>query len=294
MLFGTCSLTASVTQGPNFLGGSGNPQTFLVNPAPRGYWLVGSDGGIFSFGAASFHGSMGGISLQRPVVGITPTASRNGYWLVASDGGIFAFGDSGFYGSIPGVGLHPAGSGLPNSLNAPIVGMVPTRTGRGYFMVASDGGVFAFGDARFEGSCPGIGGCSGAAVAVMPDQSGNGYWLVTANGGVFAFGDAPFYGGPPPSSVAAVDAVATPDGHGYWILYANGGVSAFGDAAPLGAPLGYVNSFNPAAAIFPTADGRGYWVAAARGDVFTYGDAPFLGSMSATGLNGKIIAAYGF
>ncbi len=294
VLFGTCSLTASVTQGPNFLGGSGNPQTFLVNPAPRGYWLVGSDGGIFSFGAASFHGSMGGISLQRPVVGITPTASRNGYWLVASDGGIFAFGDSGFYGSIPGVGLHPAGSGLPNSLNAPIVGMVPTRTGRGYFMVASDGGVFAFGDARFEGSCPGIGGCSGAAVAVMPDQSGNGYWLVTANGGVFAFGDAPFYGGPPPSSVAAVDAVATPDGHGYWILYANGGVSAFGDAAPLGAPLGYVNSFNPAAAIFPTADGRGYWVAAARGDVFTYGDAPFLGSMSATGLNGKIIAAYGF
>ena len=292
--FGTCSLTASVTQGAHYLGGAGSPQTFLVNPAPRGYWLVGSDGGIFSFGAASFHGSMGGISLQRPVVGITPTASRNGYWLVASDGGIFSFGDSGFYGSIPGLGLHPAGSRLPNSLDAPIVGMVPTRTGHGYFMVASDGGVFAFGDARFEGSCPGIGGCSGAAVSVMPDQSGNGYWLVTANGGVFAFGDAPFYGGPPPSSVPAVDAVATPDGHGYWILYANGGVSAFGDAGPLGAPLGYVNSFNPAAAIFPTADGRGYWVAAARGDVFTYGDAPFLGSMSATGLNGQIIAAFGF
>jgi len=111
---------------------------------------------------------------------------------------------------------------------------------------------------------------------------------------VFAFGDAPYYGGPPPSSVPVVDAVATPDGHGYWILYASGGVSAFGDAAPLGAPLGYVNSFNPAAAIFPTADGRGYWVAAARGDVFTYGDAPFLGSMSATGLNGQIIAAFGF
>ena len=117
-------------------------------------------------------------------------STRDGYWLVASDGGIFSFGDSAFYGSIPGLGLHPAGSGLPNSLNAPIVGMVPTITGRGYFMVASDGGVFAFGDARFEGSCPGIGGCSGAAVAVMPDHSGNGYWLVTATGGVYAFGDA--------------------------------------------------------------------------------------------------------
>ena len=262
--FGTCSLTAGVTQGAHYLGEAGSPQTFLVNPAPRGYWLVGSDGGIFSFGAASFHGSMGGISLQRPVVGITPTASRNGYWLVASDGGIFSFGDSGFYGSIPGLGLHPAGSGLPNSLDAPIVGMVPTRTGHGYFMVASDGGVFAFGDARFEGSCPGIGGCSGAAVAVMPDQSGNGYWLVTANGGVFAFGDAPFYGGPPPSSVAVVDAVATPDGHGYWILYANGGVSAFGDAAPLGAPARVRQLVQPRRRHLP--HGRWPWLLGRRGE----------------------------
>ena len=294
VLFGTCSLTASVAQGSNYSGVTGNPQTFNVNPALRGYWLVGSDGGIFSFGAAGFHGSMGGISLQRPVVGITPTASRAGYWLVASDGGIFSFGDSGFYGSIPGVGLHPAGSGLPNSLDAPIVGMVPTATGHGYFMVASDGGVFAFGDARFEGSCPGIGGCSGAAVAVMPDHSGNGYWLVTTTGGVYAFGDAPFFGGPAAASVHVVDAVATPDGRGYWILYANGAVLGYGDADAMGAPLGYVNSFNPATAIFPTADGHGYWVAAARGDVFSFGDAPYLGSMSSTSLNGEIIAGYGF
>jgi hypothetical protein len=294
VLFGTCSLTASVAQGSNYSGVTGNPQTFNVNPALRGYWLVGSDGGIFSFGAAGFHGSMGGISLQRPVVGITPTASRAGYWLVASDGGIFSFGDSGFYGSIPGVGLHPAGSGLPNSLDAPIVGMVPTATGHGYFMVASDGGVFAFGDARFEGSCPGIGGCSGAAVAVMPDHSGNGYWLVTTTGGVYAFGDAPFFGGPAAASVHVVDAVATPDGRGYWILYANGAVLGYGDAGAMGAPLGYVNSFNPATAIFPTADGHGYWVAAARGDVFSFGDAPYLGSMSSTSLNGEIIAGYGF
>ena len=111
------------------------------------------------------------IHLQRPVVGITPTASRGGYWLVASDGGIFAFGNAGYYGSIPGSGLSPAGSGLPHSLNAPIVGMVPSSDGGGYFMVASDGGVFAFGDARFEGSCPGIGGCRGAAVAVVPDAT---------------------------------------------------------------------------------------------------------------------------
>jgi hypothetical protein len=227
-------------------------------------------------------------------VGITPTEDRNGYWLVASDGGIFSFGDSGFFGSIPGLGLHPADSHLPGSLDAPIVGMVPTSTGRGYFMVASDGGVFAFGDGRFEGSCPGIGGCDGPAVAVMPDNTGNGYWLVTAAGAVYSFGDAPFYGAPPTQSVAAVDAVSTPDGRGYWVLYANGAVFGFGDAKSAGAPIGYVNTYNPATAIFPTADGHGYWVAAARGDVFSYGDALYRGSMSATGLNGEIIAGFGF
>ncbi|HEX4162141.1 MAG TPA: Ig-like domain-containing protein, partial [Acidimicrobiales bacterium] len=162
--------------GNGVFSGSSATTTLVVNSPPppptHGYWLVGSDGGIFTFGSAQFYGSTGSLHLQRPVVGIVPTTDRGGYWLDASDGGIFAFGDAGFYGSIPGLGLHPAGSGSPNSLNAPIVGMVPSSDGRGYFMVASDGGVFAFGDARFAGSCPGIGGCNGAAVAVMPDASG--------------------------------------------------------------------------------------------------------------------------
>ena len=91
---------------------------------------------------------------------------------------------------IPGLGLNPTGSGLPNSLNAPIVGMVPSADGGGYFMVTSDGGVFAFGDAHFAGSCPGIGGCSGLAAAVMPDASGNGYWPHHSTGNIYAFGDA--------------------------------------------------------------------------------------------------------
>ncbi len=39
-------------------------------PSPHGYWLVGTDGGIFSFGSAQFYGSTGSLHLQRPVVGI--------------------------------------------------------------------------------------------------------------------------------------------------------------------------------------------------------------------------------
>ena len=263
-------------------------------PPPHGYWLVGSDGGIFTFGSAQFYGSTGNLRLQRPVVGITPTRDRGGYWLVASDGGIFSFGDSGFYGSIPGVGLHPAGSGLPNSLRAPIVGMVPSSDGGGYFMVASDGGVFAFGDAKFAGSCPGIGGCAGSAVAVMPDASGNGYWLVTSSGAVYAFGDAPYYGAPGAQSVPVTSAVRTPDGRGYWILFANGAIASYGDAANYSAPVGALGGLNPATAIFATADGDGYWVASASGGVYPYGDAPNDGSMAGTRLNGPVIAGTGW
>ena len=92
------------------------PPPVVTSPTTtnHGYWLVGSDGGIFTFGNAQFYGSTGNLSLQRPVVGITPTADDGGYWLVASDGGIFSFGNAGFYGSIPGLGLAPAGSGLPH------------------------------------------------------------------------------------------------------------------------------------------------------------------------------------
>src|SRR5258707_875915 len=80
--------------------------------------------------------------------------------------------------------------GAPNSaLNAPIVGIAPTRTGRGYWLVASDGGIFSFGNARFYGS-------TGATVlystiaGMATTPGGRGYWLASGDGRVFPFGDA--------------------------------------------------------------------------------------------------------
>lgn len=37
----------------------------------QGYWLVGADGGIFTYGNSRFHGSTGHIRLNQPVVGMT-------------------------------------------------------------------------------------------------------------------------------------------------------------------------------------------------------------------------------
>jgi hypothetical protein len=36
----------------------------------RGYWMVGSDGGVFSFGDAPFFGSLGGKGAHIKVIGI--------------------------------------------------------------------------------------------------------------------------------------------------------------------------------------------------------------------------------
>jgi hypothetical protein len=103
-------------------------------PTGNGYWLVASDGGIFAFGDATYHGSTGATRLNQPVVGMAPTPTGNGYWLVASDGGIFAFGDATYHGSGAAPGRHQR-----------MVGMAATPTGNGYWLVAS-------GECAFSGS----------------------------------------------------------------------------------------------------------------------------------------------
>ena len=70
--------------------------------------MVASDGGVFSFGDATFYGSTGAIHLNQPIVGMAPTASGHGYWFVAADGGVFAFGDAGFFGSAGAMTLDRA------------------------------------------------------------------------------------------------------------------------------------------------------------------------------------------
>ena len=138
----------------------------------NGYWLVASDGGIFAFGDAQFHGSTGNIRLNQPVTGMAVTPDGSGYWLVASDGGVFAY-NAPFYGSTGS--LH---------LNQPIEAILPTADGQGYWMVASDGGIFAFGDAEFHGS---LGGQTLTAPIAGMIPNGNGYTLIGQDGQLYPF-----------------------------------------------------------------------------------------------------------
>jgi ribosomal protein L24E len=71
--------------------------------------------------------------------------------------------------------------------------MAATPDGQGYWLVASDGGIFAFGDASFYGST-GAMTLNQPIVGMRGTRDGNGYWLVARDGGIFTFGDASFYG----------------------------------------------------------------------------------------------------
>jgi hypothetical protein len=201
------------------------PNTPVVGVATDpngGVWEVASDGGVFALAGAPFFGSLGGIPLNAPVVGMASTPDGGGYWLVAGDGGVFAFGDAAYYGSM---------GGMP--LNAPVVGMAAPDAG-GYWLVASDGGIFSFGDAAFHGS---MGGTHlNAPVMTMAAPDAGGYWLTAYDGGVFALGDAPFEGSAGALNLSApIFAMAgTSTGMGYWLLGGDGGVFAYGDALFVG------------------------------------------------------------
>jgi hypothetical protein len=264
-----------------FYGSAGLPAPPTPPPAAApnsSYWMVASDGGIFSFGNAAFYGSTGGTPLNRPVVGMAPTASKGGYWLVASDGGIFAFGDAGFHGSEGG-----------KPLNAPIVGMAASAGGGGYWLVASDGGVFSFGDAGFFGS---MGGqrLNAPIVGMAATRDGRGYWLVASDGGIFSFGDAAFHGsmGGVRLNRPIVGLAATPDALGYWLVASDGGIFSFGDAGFLGS-TGGIRLVRPAVGMAPTPDGRGYWIAASDGGIFSFGDTNFSGSEGGVALNRPVV-----
>jgi N-acetylmuramoyl-L-alanine amidase len=243
--FGTTAVGANAVSRPN---------APIVGMAPtpngRGYWMVGSDGGIFSFGDANFYGSEGRTHLNKPVVGMAATPDGGGYWLVAADGGVFSFGNAKYWGSTGHI-----------VLNRPVVGMAATPNGGGYWLVAADGGVFSFGNARFWGSTGHI-VLNKPVVGMAATPDGGGYWLVAADGGVFSFGNAKYWGstGHIVLNKPVVGMAATQDDGGYWLVAADGGIFSFGDAAFYGSAAAS-RPASPAVGMAAVPGGVGYWVA---------------------------------
>ena len=175
---------------------------------------------------------------------------------------------------------HHGQAGAASS--APIVAVAATPTGGGYWQVAANGGIFAFGDARFHGSTGGL-RLNRPVVDAAPTPAGDGYWLVASDGGIFAFGDARFHGstGGLRLNRPIVGMAPTPTGDGYWLVASDGGIFGFGDAAYLGS-LGGTPLRAPIVGMAATPTGAGYWLVGADGGVFAFGDALFHGAGSST------------
>lgn len=249
-------VTVRFAKGPGTppIVGSGSPQGNL--------WLADQGGRVHAFGTATHYGDRRSQPLNRPIVGMIPTAARNGYWLLAEDGGVFSYGAAAFHGSTGGM-----------RLNQPVNGIAATPTGRGYWLVASDGGIFTFGDATFRGSTGGM-RLNQPVNGMAPTPTGRGYWLVASDGGIFTFGDARFYGSAADGRLAAptVGIATTPDGRGYVIASSNGRVAAFGNAVHRGDARNHVLPA-PISRIQMTPDGGGYWLIGMDGQVYPYGNA---------------------
>ncbi len=88
---------------------------------------------------------------------------------------MFTFGNAGYFGSA-----------ASERLAGPIVGVASTHDGKGYWLLGSDGGDFAYGDAGFHGSLGSV--PSAGALGLIVDPDGAGYVLVDASGTAYAFG----------------------------------------------------------------------------------------------------------
>jgi len=200
-----------------------------ATPHGDGYWVVASDGSVYSFGDATYHGGANGLA-DAPVVGMATTPDGGGYWLAADDGAVYSFGDATYHGGTTGV---------------PVVAMVPTPDGGGYWLAADDGSVYSFGDATYHGGATGV-----AVVGMAATGDGLGYWLVASTGAVYAFGDATYDGataGPGPAV-----GIARRGGGGYWVAFGPDDAEMGPDVASYAAG----RMGNVTAAVYDRATGR--------------------------------------
>jgi len=236
-------------------------------PDGTGYIETDAKGDVAVFGGAACYGSLTGVALNKPIVGIAVDRTTGGYWLAAADGGVFSF-NAPFYGSMGG-----------KPLNKPVVGIATDLNSNGYWLVASDGGVFSFNE-PFYGSTGNI-TLNKPVVGMGLDRATGGYWLVASDGGVFSF-NAPFYGstGNMTLNKPVVGIAPVSDGSGYRLIAADGGVFDFN--TPFYGSTGNMTLNKPVIAGLNNNSYDGYWLVASDGGVFTFSPPsegmPFYGS----------------
>ena len=223
----------------------------------------------------------------NPLTAAVVANVAHGTLTLGANGSISYVPTAGYSG--PDSFTYRANDGTVNS-NTATVSLTVSAPVQGYWMVASDGGIFAFGGAGFFGSKGGQ-PLDKPIVGMSPTPSGNGYWLVASDGGIFSFGDALFYGskGGQPLDKPIVGMASSPSGHGYWLVASDGGIFNYGDALFYGSKGGQPLT-SPIVGMSATPSGQGYWMVAADGGIFSFGNAGFHGSTGGQVLDQPIVA----
>jgi hypothetical protein len=180
------------------------------------------------------------------VVDIAPVGGT-GWLSITARGIVYAIGAAHFEGDL----FDMPGGGDPVHVSD-IVAVAPTPDGRGYWLAAANGRVFAFGDAGYRGSIPDRGVQVHDVVGITSTPSGDGYYLVGSNGSVYPLGRGARYEGSLRGSGGGfsdiVGMILSPDGKGYWLVAAHGRLLyAFGDAKRLPGPTAPADALRAAA-----------------------------------------------
>jgi sugar lactone lactonase YvrE len=235
---------------------------------PAGYFMAGSDGSVYAFGAAAHRGSGTADTNDRSeYADIEPAPDRSGYWLVRGSGKVAAFGAALDLGSLPPGRLQP---------KEQVTSLSATPSGRGYWLFTNRGRAIPFGDAPVLGDVSTV-KLNGPVLNSAPTPSGKGYYMVASDGGIFTFGDAAFLGsmGSTKLNAPVQSLVPDSDGTGYWLVASDGGIFAFD--APFKGSLGNVKLNKPVVGMVRYGDG--YLMVGADGGIFTFSSSPFAGSL---------------
>jgi sugar lactone lactonase YvrE len=248
---------------------SGEGPTRQSHPL-SGYWMLGSRGDIYAFGAARHLGNAGKLPPPVTAVDLEPTPSGAGYWVLTSDGEVRPFGDAKTLGNVSPAQL---------STGERVTSLSATPSGAGYWVFTDRGRALSFGDARFLGDVSAV-ALNGPVLDSVATPSGQGYYMVASDGGIFSFGDARFYGstGAQRLNAPVQSLVPADDGRGYWLVAADGGIFAF--SAPFRGSMGDHRLNQPVTGMVRF--GEGYLMVAADGGIFNFSGLPFAGSLGAT------------
>jgi hypothetical protein len=238
----------------------------IAASGPRGYWVLKPDGGIFSFGGASWYGPKHLYATPKnPATALAATTTGQGYWILYENGVVRGFGDA-----------------KPKLVRARVSGIatgIAAHANDGFWVLSSRGQIFRFGHApKLKGFKRKLSAFV-PATAIASTSTGRGIWVMTFDGAIYTRGDAKFAGGMNNERQLIYTGITGVGTRGYYMLRNDGKVVAkHVPALKKGTKVRKIKGSAVGITLRPGGGRLGYWVINTNGAVYHKGSAPGLGN----------------